>query len=61
MKCKDKNEQIRYVLFVMSAVKKLDSKAAKKLLQAKSISFATEEEVTKVCHVIDYCLIWSIH
>jgi Ala-tRNA(Pro) deacylase len=48
MKCKDKTEQIRYVLFVMSAVKKLDSKAVKKLLQVKSISFATEEEVIKL-------------
>ncbi len=58
MKTKDKAEQIRYVLFVMSAVKKLDSKAVKKLLQVKSISFATEEEVIKVSHVIHYCLIW---
>lgn len=51
MKCKDK-EQIRYVLFVMSAVKKLDSKAVKKLLQVKSISFASEDEVIAVRHVL---------
>jgi prolyl-tRNA editing enzyme YbaK/EbsC (Cys-tRNA(Pro) deacylase) len=47
MKIKTKSEE-KMVLFVMSAAKKLDSKKVKKLLNAKSQSFATEQEVMKV-------------
>jgi hypothetical protein len=49
MKWKGKKDQsYTYTLFVMSAVKKLDSKRVKTLLGAASLSFAPEEEVKKV-------------
>jgi Ala-tRNA(Pro) deacylase len=47
MKVKVKDES-SYYLFVMSASKKLDSKKVRKLLNAKSQSFATEDEVKAV-------------
>lgn len=37
-----------FALLVMSAAKKMDSKAVKKLLATKSTSFATPEEVCEV-------------
>jgi prolyl-tRNA editing enzyme YbaK/EbsC (Cys-tRNA(Pro) deacylase) len=43
LKCDD-----RFVMFVLSAAKKIDSKRAKEILNVKSMRFATPEEVTQL-------------
>src|SRR5579859_1384271 len=50
---KDAQGERSFAMFVFPADRKLDSKAAKRVLSAKSIRFATEDEVTDVTRGVE--------
>jgi Ala-tRNA(Pro) deacylase len=50
VRARDKNNGIFFAMLVFPADLKFDSKKAKSAIGAKSISFATEEEVARVTH-----------